>query len=116
MKKSTNKVFAISQRLNDISSCLGRKTFLIAVALLAVSLLCVYFFQIQKLISDSYLLSNTQKNLLKTQSQNLVFNQENPTGASFDKIEEQILALNFVKNDSIKYILLSNDYLVRVDQ
>ena len=116
MKKSTNKIVAIAQRSNDISGYLGRKIFLIAIALLAVSLLCVYFYQIQNLIANSYSLSSIQKDLLKTQNQNLTFSQQNPTGASFDKIEQEILALSFVKNDNIKYIPLSSDYLVRVDQ
>jgi len=116
MKKSTTKVIAIVKRSNDVFGHLGGKIFLVAVVLLAFSLLCVYFYQIQRLISDSYLLSDTQKDLLKTQDQNLSFAQQNPTGACFDKIEQEILALNFVKNDNIKYIPLSNDYLVRVDQ
>ncbi len=103
----------IAKKSNEISNFLTQKLLLALFGLLAFSLLSFYFYQIQKLISDSYLLSNTQKELLKTQSQNLSFSQQNIEKSSLGKMEQEIFALNFVKNDSIKYIPLSNDYLVR---
>lgn len=89
------------------------KIYLTITSIFAVFLLGLYFYQIQSLIKDSYLLSNIQKDLLKIQTQNLSFSQQNIEKSSFSKIEEEVLALNFVKNDSIKYIPLSSDYLVR---
>lgn len=107
------KTIAIAKKSNELSNYLTQKIFLVIFGLLAFLLLSFYFYQIQRLISDSYLLSNAQKELLKTQSQNLTFSQQNIENSSFGKIEQEILALNFVKNDSIKYIPLSSDYLVR---
>ncbi|MEK7104153.1 MAG: hypothetical protein AAB842_01980 [Patescibacteria group bacterium] len=103
----------IAKKTSELSGFLTQKIFLVILALLAFLLLSFYFYQIQRLINDSYLLSNAQKELLKTQSQNLTFSQQNIENSSFDKIEQEILALNFVKNDNIKYIPLSSDYLVR---
>ncbi|MFH0740055.1 MAG: hypothetical protein V1819_02950 [bacterium] len=88
----------------------------IFLTLISISIICLfglYFYQIQELVKSSYLLSNAQKDLLKFETQNLLFNQQSTESSSFSKIEELVLALNFVKNDSIKYIPLSNDYLVR---
>lgn len=76
----------------------------------------LYFYQVQELVRDSYLLNNIEKDLLKTETQNLSFNQQNIEKSSFSKIEEAVLALDFVKNDSIKYIPLSSDYLVKADR
>ena len=101
------------KKTNELFSFLAQKIFLAILGLTAFLLLSFYFYQIQKLINDSYLLSNNQKELLKTQSQNLIFSQRNIENSSFAKIEQKILAQNFVKNDSIKYIPLSSDYLVR---
>lgn len=89
------------------------KTFLTIISISVFFLLGLYFYQIQELVKGSYLLSNVQKDLLKTETQNLSFSQQNIKNSSFNAIEEEILALNFVKNDTIKYIPLSNDYLVR---
>jgi len=104
------KIKTIAKKPNELFSFLAQKTFLAILGLLAFLLLSFYFYQIQKIISDSYLLSNSQKELLKTQSQSLAFSQQS---SSFSDIEQEVLALNFVKNDNIKYIPLSNDYLVR---
>ncbi len=89
------------------------KIYLTTISVFIIFLLGLYFYQIQELTKNSYLLSNIQKDLLKIQTQNLSFSQQNIEKASFSKIEEDVLALSFVKNDSIKYIPLSNDYLVR---
>lgn len=110
------KIKAVARKSNEISGFLAQKIFLAIFGLLAFLLLSFYFYQIQKLINDSYLLSNAQKELLKTQSQNLTFSQQNIENSSLGKIEQEILALSFVKNDSIKYIPLSSDYLVRADR
>lgn len=107
------KTKAIAKKSSELSNFLAQKIFLAIFGLVAFLLLSFYFYQIQELISDSYLLSNSQKELLKTQSQNLTFSQQNIENSSYTKIEQEILALNFVKNDSIKYIPLSSDYLVR---
>lgn len=88
----------------------------VAVSITSIFIVCLfglYFYQIQELVKSSYLLSNAQKDLLKFETQNLLFSQQNIETSSFSKIEELVLALDFVKNDSIKYIPLSNDYLVR---
>ena len=89
------------------------KFFLTLISIFIVCLFGLYFYQIQELVKSSYLLSNAQKDLLKFETQNLLFSQQNIETSSFSKIEELVLALNFVKNDRIKYIPLSNDYLVR---
>ncbi|MDD5738856.1 MAG: hypothetical protein PHY72_02960 [Candidatus Pacebacteria bacterium] len=107
------KTKAIVKKSNELFSFLSQKMFLAILGMVAFLLLSFYFYQIQKLINDSYLLSNVQKELLKTQSQNLAFSQQNIENSSLGTIEQEVLALNFVKNDSIKYIPLSNDYLVR---
>ncbi len=107
------KTIAIAKRSNEVSNFLGQKVILVVFGLMAFVLFSFYFYQVQKLINDSYLLSNIQKDFSKAQSQNLFFSQQNIENASFSKIEQEILALSFVKNDSIKYIPLSNDYLVR---
>ncbi len=83
-------------------------------AFLVLFLLGFYFYQVQDLVKNSYLFSSYQARLSQTQSQNLSFNQQAVETASLSKIEEQAIALNFVKNDKIKYIPLSNDYLVRL--
>ncbi|MDO8524612.1 MAG: hypothetical protein Q7R99_03215 [bacterium] len=89
------------------------KIYLTVISICVVFLLGLYFYQIQELVKDSYLLSNAQKDLLKTETENLSFSQQNIENSSLGKIEETALALSFVKNDSIKYIPLSIDYLVR---
>ncbi len=90
-----------------------KKVFLTIASIFIVCLLGLYFYQIQELVRYSYLLSNAQRDLLQAQTDNLLFSQENIESHSFSQIEEMAIALNFVKNDKIKYIPLSNDYLVR---
>jgi len=89
------------------------KIYLTIISVLTISFLGLYFYQIQELVRGSYLLSNTQKDFLKIETENLSFSQQNVENSSLAKIEEEVLALNFIKNDRIKYIPLSNDYLVR---
>jgi len=90
------------------------KKFVLTISLFLVFILFgCYFFQVQSLINNSYLLSKAEKSIIKIQSQSLSFSQQKIENSSLDKIEQQILALDFVKNDSIKYLPLSNDYLVR---
>lgn len=89
------------------------KIYLTIISVFVVSLLGLYFYQIQELVKGSYLLSNIQKDLLRIETENLSFSQQNIEKSSLGKIEETVLALSFVKNDSIKYIPLSSDYLVR---
>lgn len=103
----------IAKKTSELSRVLTQGTFLVVLGMLIFSLLGLYFYQIQKLINDSYLLSNAQKELSKTQSQNLSFSQQNVKNSSLDKMEQEILALNFIRNDKIEYIPLLNDYLVR---
>ena len=104
----------IKTKKNYLIEVLGQKIILILMACLVLALLGFYFYQVQDLVKNGYLFSDYQKRLSQTQSQNLSFNQQAEETASLNKVEEQVIALNFVKNDDIKYIPLSNDYLVRV--
>ncbi len=104
----------ILAKTSEVSGYLGKKIILILMAFLVLFLLGFYFYQVQDLVKNSYLFSSYQARLSQTQSQNLSFNQQAVETASLSKIEEQAIALNFVKNDKIKYIPLSNDYLVRL--
>ncbi len=102
----------IKTKKNYLIEALGQKIILILMVCLVLSLLCLYFYQVQDLVKNGYLFSSHQKRLSQAQAQNLSFNQQAVETASLGKVEEQAIALNFVKNDNIKYVPLSNDYLV----
>lgn len=104
----------IKTKKNYLIENLSQKTILVLMACLVLALLGFYFYQLQDLVKNGYLFSSYQTRLSQTQSQNLSFNQQAVETASLAKVEEQALALNFVKNDNIKYVPLSNDYLVRL--
>lgn len=104
----------IKTKKNYLIEVLSQKIILILMACLVLFLLGLYFYQVQDLMKNGYLFSNYQKRLSQAQSQNLSFNQQAVEIVSLGKVEERAIALNFVKNDNIKYIPLSNDYLVRV--
>lgn len=71
-----------------------------------------YFFQVQTLIRNNYLFSKYYQELSEAKSQSLTFNQQAVETISLSKVEQQAIAMNFVKTDEVKYIPLSNDYLV----
>jgi len=94
------------------SEFLSRKFVITLIIFFILFLLGLYFYQVQDFMKSGYLLTKGQKQLASVQSQSLNFNQQSVELASLGKVEQGMLVLNFVKNDTIKYIPLSNDYLV----
>ncbi|MDD5433038.1 MAG: hypothetical protein PHE77_00020 [Candidatus Pacebacteria bacterium] len=116
MKKLIKKIIFIAKLSNEAANLLCRKILIADFILVSVFLLGLYFYQVQDLVKNSYALNKIEQELSEQQGQSLFFSQQTATTAGLDKTEQAILALNFVKNDSIKYIPLTNDYLVRVDR
>lgn len=79
---------------------------------LMIVLLGFYFFQVQALIKNNYLFNKYQQELSEVKSQSLTFSQQAVEIMSLNKVEQEALALNFIKTNEVKYIPLSNDYLV----
>lgn len=116
MKKIKSKTTSIVKSSVSVFSLFNKRIFLVVLGFSVFSLLAAYFLQVQKLITDSYLLGEAQKDIVSTQAQNLDFSGQNMEGGSFAKIEQQISDLGFVKNENIKYISLNQEYLAKADR
>lgn len=89
------------------------KVSLTIINIFVVFLLGFYFYQVQDLVKNSFSLNKIQQELSINESTALALGQQSAVLTGLDKTEQTILSLNFVKNDNIKYIPLTSDFLVR---
>jgi|GEM_PF-2571920 len=80
-----------------------------------VGVLGFYVFQIGDLTSKSYELDNVRADIEEFSKQRVVFENEVINLDSLSRVEEKILAANFVKVNKIKYIPLTEEFLAKND-
>ena len=78
-------------------------------------LLALYFLQVAQLTESSYLLSAGQSELTALTKENLAFNQQAGGINLFSTAEQGIAESGFVKVAVVKFIPLTQDYLVKGD-
>jgi radical SAM superfamily enzyme len=81
--------------------------------MLILPLLSFYLFQIGELVRTSYLTKIYQQEIQKLSAENVVLQDKMVELLSLENVEEKIKVLNFVKNEEVKYIPISSEYLVR---
>ena len=113
MNKKAHLISKNSFALVSVVSNFNMQIIIILSVLVFLSL-CFYVYQVQDLIKKGYNFSIYQKRILQTQtqSQNLFLAQTFDADNSLEKIEKIAISRNFIQNDTIQYVPLSNDYLV----
>lgn len=92
-----------------------KKTILTILLFSILVSLGVYVFQIGDLTSKSYTLDNVKQELEELSKERIVFENEVINLDSLSRVEEKILAANFVKVDRIRYIPLTEEFLAKND-
>lgn len=92
------------------------RKFILLTAGLSFFLLGFYVFQIQVIMGDDYKVEKYEKDIMEFSKKNLFLQIEVDKLNSLEDIETRIADLNLVKVNEIKYILISEDHLVREAQ
>ncbi len=83
---------------------LNLKNVLIINLILIAGLLFFYFFQINEMVKNNYLIKDYEGNLVKISQENLVLENNLLKFNSLDTIENLAKNLNFEKVDEVKYL------------
>ena len=83
---------------------LNLKNVLIINLILIAGLLVFYFFQINEMVKNNYLIKDYERNLVKISQENLVLENNLLKFNSLDTIENLAKNLNFEKVDEVKYL------------
>ncbi len=80
---------------------------------LLIFFLSFYVFQVQAIISKEYQIEKYQQMVMNLSKNNSFLEMEAVGLNSLENIEKKIENLNLVKVEEVRYIIISQDYLVR---
>jgi hypothetical protein len=108
----TSSAFLFPIRLAFAKELLKRLIFWLTVFVI-LPLLGFYLFQMGELVKETYLVNQYQGQLRELSEKNLQLEEKINSLLSLESMEKEIKELNFVEVSKIKYIPISDSYLVR---